>query len=1241
MGELRIMKKKIAIAAYIVACVNVYSAKDPGTFDVLRKDADSMIRESSQNTPSVTGGDTTQMATDEVEIDLANESLKSSEGINVKYGNLKMKTYEFQKDDENNMIKTKGDVFIEIEDGPNKAKIDTRDAEISQSGNYARFYDSKSYFQVGHITEAEAPNDKILFGGELTEYVGGRLKLKNAWFTTDPKVLESERPEEAGYHIKSRELEIIPDKQVNFRSSDLYLGEKDVLPFTVPWYAVNIRPGSKVPVFPMWGSDDDYGWYTSWGVLYGDRNSKYKGGFAPKFADQMGLLVGRWENEYKTDNYGTAKLDVTDALVYKKDSDEEDRWDADYTHTYSNSDGYLNFNLRSASQNMVSELQDIRDDNEDDGKYNPDNAGREDYLGDRPDGGSSINFLTMDTKFENAGARNDIDFYGRVKLVDDKEAYQEVVDDRLDDIDYDTQGDHDLFADVGFTKDNEDYKVAAYYEYLYDMDPGSSEKDLKTRAENFGFEMVDKRRKLSLKYDEKNEDEYRKLRSWERTPNLDDIINLQGKFDRDVEYVPWTVAKYDQNDSQNLHLGLGEYSFYNSDFDFKMDYTFKTTEKELSTGEDPFREAALDAIPPSAGNQVNKRDQQYNRYENVVYEDTREDRLAMELFTEDTRFMFAAGRTEEEFWDREGIYSYNEFEEGDAYNKYVNESDFYEVEAEQKDIDLGIFGDFGAKLNLRHDKYDKGYDQANNRYTSGGDETLRKQLTLTHEKTLFDNTKYYWRKTDTKLSNEFTYFYQDYHYKDGDDDLGTTKDDARSVRLKNKDKVFRYTDKLTLDYGNTQTIYTFDYKNVYDAADEERKKNQMIGNNVEFKIDDKKSLVLHYATDEHYTDENTTGSNNKDLDNKTYGVDYYVGNHKFYYSAEDINYDGKDLEDVDDVREKINENVYGYEYTRGLDKWQLEYIRGKDDRYNEEQDAQEIDTDNRIYSVSYLNGGDVEHYYKATYEEYEQGEEVNKRYSTDVVSLRYGYKDKRFTEEDLEKYGKLEFDKPTDELSAADLERVREILKDREKKSLDFNLRSINDEQMSNPESKRSFSLYLMFQRNKERYNDTGNYFDSLEEIQGRIYYSYNRWGVGYRFDQEAGYRDINDGSSWRETERDHEISLHAKFGKPSEGWRIKTFIGINESLDGQTNENRETLDRIGFEVGKEKGYYMWSTAFTRKYVSNNDDYEWEVAFQFTLLTFPNMPIFGIGASDDGGESSSTSVETYLFDGINVDDLDD
>ena len=33
----------------------------------------------------------------------------------------------------------------------------------------------------------------------------------------------------------------------------------------------------------------------------------------------MGVLVGRWENWYKTDNFGTMKLDIDDWLLYSKE----------------------------------------------------------------------------------------------------------------------------------------------------------------------------------------------------------------------------------------------------------------------------------------------------------------------------------------------------------------------------------------------------------------------------------------------------------------------------------------------------------------------------------------------------------------------------------------------------------------------------------------------------------------------------------------------------------------------------------------------------------------------------------------------------------------------------------------------------------------------------------------------------------------------------------------------------------
>ncbi len=1219
-GGKMMMRRKIALAAFIIACMYAFGEDKldresfNGRGEVFRENFQTDLQ--SENTDNV------QAATDEVEIDLESDTIKSEEGVNLRYGNLKMKAYELQRDQENNMVTANGDVIIGFQEGAAEGKIETRDAEVSLDGDYARFYDSKAYLKVGHVTGAEAPNDKIYFGGEVAEYREGNLRLKNAWFTTDPEVVQSEDVNDAGYHLGTKEIFIEPDKKVVFRSTDLYIGEKDVLPFTVPWYAVNIRPGSEVPLFPMWGSDDDYGWYTSWGFLYGNRDSRYKGGFAPKFADTMGLLIGRWENWYDTDSYGSGQLNFNDLLLYKKDSDDENRWDIEHTHSYSSNNGSFQWDYRNATGNMVKELESIRDDNENDGKYDPSNPN---YIGDRPDGGSSINFFSLDTEFKELGEKKDTSFYGRVKLLDDKESYHEIVDDRLGDMDYDEQLDHDLFSEFGVTKDNDDYKVSGYYKYLDDMDPGSTEDDLQSKAENFGFEITDKNKKLTLKYDEKTGDEYRPLRSWERDPNLDDILNLTGVYDRNIEYVPWTVSKYSKDDSQNLNVGLGEYSLLNTGFDYKVGYSLDTEEKELDLIEDPFRESTVDS--------KNKRDAQYNRFEDVVYQDKKEDRVSLEFFTDEFRLGFAAGRTEEEFWDREGIYNYTNFEDGDAYNKYVNESDYYEGEIEKSQLSLGFIGEFGAKFNLRHDKYDRGYNPSSESYTAGGDETLRKQLTLTLESDLYDNTDYYWRKADLQLDNKFTYFYQDYHYKEGDEDLGNNIQEARDIRLKNKDKIFQYKDTLTMGLGNTETSYTVDYSNIYDASDESRKKRNLVKNSLDFKIDDKKAVALHYDFDEHYTDENQSDENFNDLTNHQYGLDYYLGDHRLYYKKEKIDYDLWDMENTDDSTERISEDIYGYELKNGLDRWQFEFVRGKDDRYNDTQNLQEIDVDNQIYSLSYLNGGEVEHFYKTTYENYDHKEDANNIYSSDVVSFRYEYRDKRFTDEDLEKYGTKEFGKKGDELTQAEIDRIREILEERETNSLNFNLSKIRDEKMDLGEYKRKLSLYLMFQRNSEKYSETGNYWDSMEEMQARVYYSYNRIGLGYEFDQDAGY---DSSSNWKETERDHELSFNAKFGKPSEGWRIKTFVRVNENLSGDTS-NRETLDAIGLELGKEKGYYEWSIATTREYVSTIDDYEWEVAVQFTLLTFPNMPIFGLGAENDGEQ---TSPQTYLLDGVKVEDIE-
>ncbi|MGL4935945.1 MAG: hypothetical protein ACRC51_10765, partial [Cetobacterium sp.] len=126
----------------------------------------------------------------------------------------------------------------------------------------------------------------------------------------------------------------------------------------------------------------------------------------------------------------------------------------------------------------------------------------------------------------------------------------------------------------------------------------------------------------------------------------------------------------------------------------------------------------------------------------------------------------------------------------------------------------------------------------------------------------------------------------------------------------------------------------------------------------------------------------------------------------------------------------------------------------------------------------------------------------------------------------------------------------------------------------------------------------------------------------------------------WKDTEREHEFSLHAKVGKPSEGWRTKAYVKFYDQLDGVSGENsRSTFDGFGVELGKEFGYYEWAVAYERDYSYRTKDYEWSMAIQFRLLTFPDSNIFGLGATTD--KNKKTSPDTYLFDGIKIDDLED
>lgn len=1210
--------------------------------------------------------------TDEVEIDLLNNTLKSKNGINLKQGDLELKAYDIRRDIEKNRAYVNGELQTLFSNEVGDLSLQSLEGgNVSLAGTDGEFYKNFGYLDVSKVTGAEAPNNNIYFGGDKIQYKDNKIFINDGWLTTDFNIMKTKDPNDAGYHFLSENIIIEPDKQITLKNSDFFLGDKSRLPFRFPWYRANIRQGSQVPLFPQWGTDDYYGWNVSWGFLYGDRGDKYIGGFAPKFADTMGVLVGRWENWYKTDNFGTMKLDVDDWLVHSKEKsldtskldpmkdagkyleheEKKKRYRVNYTHEYDAEYGKLYFNTINATYNMIPRLEDIVVDYTNNNRF-----GAKEEEGVRPDLTKTMSFFSMDADLKNLGADKDITLKSKLKLTDDKKAYALMVYDDIDDVSYGSSIDNDLFSQVELYKDNKSYKIGGYYNYLYDMDPGSTFDDTQSRAEDFGFEYLDKETKVGFSYDEKNGDRFRKLGLWERDPKLDSLLKYNSMYGSKfkADYSPSMVKEYNEFDTKDLRVSFGEYDF-TGDYKIKPGYDYYSEIRELNLDNDPLREKVIKG---------NERSKQYNRFEDIIYSNFEQKRGYVDIFNDTTKFTFAGGKTEEEFWDRTGIYT------ADGYRKYINNSDFYEVSAQRDEISLDNFGEIALFGGLRYDKYTSGYNPYSNNgkgnFASGEDSTLRTQLKLNHTMTVFNNEENRDRTIDLSMANNLTLFYQRYDYDSGSVNFGedTNGRSAEYIRLKNKDNIYQVKDSINTTVGNTETIYTIDYKRAENPAIN-KLNNEVVKNDLEFKIDGDKSLVLNYGEDKKYTDETLNKENYNYYTFRDYGVTYYLGDHRLSYQNNSIDSRIWDIDpkynnglNIDNAKEKIRLNTYSYEYTFGDNRLGLDFSEGRDNRRNYKTLEEELDVKNQIYGVSFLDGGDVENYYRATYEIYNHNEKGardltldGRNYNSqnsDIISFNYEYRDKRFSDDELRRYAEIEFDKDSNSLTPQEIYRVRDILRNRERNHVDFKLnRSIYDNFTNMAEYKRNFRINLMLQRNEARYKMTEDYWDSLEEIQAGVFYSQNRFGIGYEIEENSSWRDKKGvkAKEWGKVDREHKISLVTKIGKPSEGWTLKTYAKFYEDLKGEIKQSsderarKSSLDGLGIEIGKEMGYYQWSVAFEKEYVLSARDYEWRAALQFTLLTFPSNPIFGIGT--DTGADKKTKPETYMFDGLKVEDIVD
>lgn len=165
------MRRKIYLtAAYIIISLNILGMSSVPTGNI-------------ENTSDrILGG------ADEIEVDLLSDTITSQSGVNVKYGDLKLKVFDMQRDKEKNRAYLKGNIITQVDQPTGILKLESTNGDVSLDGNQGVFYNNFGYLEIGKVTGGEAPNDKIYFGGKVFEYENGNLYINNGWLTTDYKV---------------------------------------------------------------------------------------------------------------------------------------------------------------------------------------------------------------------------------------------------------------------------------------------------------------------------------------------------------------------------------------------------------------------------------------------------------------------------------------------------------------------------------------------------------------------------------------------------------------------------------------------------------------------------------------------------------------------------------------------------------------------------------------------------------------------------------------------------------------------------------------------------------------------------------------------------------------------------------------------------------------------------------------------------------------------------------------------
>lgn len=1141
-------------------------------------------------------------AENRVELDLNTEVLTSTEGLIVNYGDMKLDVLNARRNLKENKLYLEDRFKARIYNPMGRVYFEAGSGVAAMDGTAGEFRDSYGTMEVGLTTNAEYPNDKIYFGAKKIDYKASTAVMQNGWITTDPLIDKTKNPNDAGYYVLSDKIVIEQDKQITLTGGDFYKSGKDYLPFSIPWYRVNIRKDSKVPLFPMWGDEDDYGWITSVGVLYGDAQDKLVGGFAPKFGDKAGFFIGRMENWYKFDKIGTSKLNVTDWLVHKKDNDVDDRYEFNFLHDYEGEKGNFNLNVLSSTYNMISSLDDTIKDF-DGGKL------WDSYGIDPLKPGQSLELYSLDASLKELGERKDITFESKIKRVSDRKPYEMMVYDFIDD---GALKDYSLITDIKLYKDNEDYKIGGYYNYLDVVNPGSSGNSDKSRDESFGFTVIDKNNNIYMSYDKANRDKYRPLSFIEKNSDLkpNQLLDLQNSIMARADYALVTIPEYDKYNSENIKIEAGSYSLGN-DWDFSTGYQMNKVDTELSLLNDSFRTLV-------SGN--NLRDKQYNRYENIMGEKTEENRGSATFENNGYGITISGGNSRTTIKDREGFYNDN-IGMGIGYTEYTVASEYAELELSKKEFKT-VLGEIKLNGNLRYDSYSKNEINENKIDTK---DSLRQQIGVEH-KIKFNETG------ESDLENKLGYFYQNYSNK--------------SLALQHKNNINKFSEELKYENGDIKRSYLGEYS-INDRASTGKKEKEYLNQKITWDFTEDTSVNIYYDSNKTYTDNrnnpnNMRTSNYNNLTLENYGGNLKLRGNDFSYRSQNLSSRVFGISGVDNSNEKINENIYSYSYEfESGDVVGLSYMEATDRRINEVMNKKEIDIEKQLYSVNYKDSGErFDNTYSVSYGRNIYG--IEEKMSTDVFGIGYLFLDKREDVEFNRIYAAQEFLKKPEEVTTEDMDRVSVLMKERasqnNRSSTNFDLESVWKRPVAfTGDYTRKFSLNTSIERDKARYEKTDDLLKSIKNWDVTLGYSQRRIGIGYTYSQESGWRNKNGKNEWSNLNKEHLISLNAKIGKPSEGYRITTY-GKLEKESG-IEDSKPALG-LGIELGKEMGYYEWSVAYLREYSHSSKDYEWKAAVQFTLLTFPDMPIFGIGTKRKAGDSGKTSVTSSLFDGIKASDVD-